>query len=232
MRLRQLALVARDLDASVGALCEGLGIEVAFRDPGVAVFGLRNAVMPLGDGFLEVVSPVRDDAPAARYLARHGGDGGYMVMLHTADLAADRARLAARGVRSVWSAELDDIASVHLHPKDTGGAILSLDQPEPAEAWRWAGPAWREHVRRDTSRALAGAVLASPGAEGLARRWSELLDLPLAAGPDGLEIPLAPGVLRFEAGPVERLVGLEVEAADRERAGQRSRLAGVEVRWV
>jgi hypothetical protein len=57
MRLRQIALVARDLDTVVQDLCAVLGVEVCFQDPAVAVFGLRNAVMPLGDTFLEVVSP-------------------------------------------------------------------------------------------------------------------------------------------------------------------------------
>ena len=44
MRLRQVVLVARDLDAVVGDVCAGLGIAVSFNDPGVAFFGLRNAV--------------------------------------------------------------------------------------------------------------------------------------------------------------------------------------------
>src|SRR3989441_3727031 len=103
--------------------------------------------MPVGQTFLEVVSPVRDGTTAGRLLDRRGGDGGYMVILQTADLRADRARLAALGVRIVWQAELDDIATVHLHPRDLGGAIVSLDQPVPPESWRWGGPEWRGEGR-------------------------------------------------------------------------------------
>src|SRR3989442_15299063 len=98
MRLRQIALVARDLEPVVADLCGVLGIEVAFRDPGVAAFGLHNAVMPIGNTFLEVVSPVRDGTTAGRLLERRGGDGGYMVILQTADLEADPRRLATPGV--------------------------------------------------------------------------------------------------------------------------------------
>src|SRR5205814_906057 len=83
---------------------------------------LHNAVMPVGQTFLEVVSPVREGTTAGRLLDRRGGDGGYMVILQTADLRADRTRLAALGVRIVWQVELDDIATVHLHPRDLGGA--------------------------------------------------------------------------------------------------------------
>src|SRR5688572_7180451 len=64
MQVRQVALVARDLEPVVDDLCAVLGLEVAFRDPGVAEFGLRNAVLPIGRRFLEVVSPVRADATA------------------------------------------------------------------------------------------------------------------------------------------------------------------------
>jgi hypothetical protein len=231
MRLRQVVLVARDLDAAVRDVEHALGIEVGFRDPDVATFGIRNAVLPIGDTFLEVISPVEPDAPAERYLQRHGG-GGYMLLVQTHDLAADRQRLDALGVRIVWSAELDDIAGAHLHPKDTGGPLLSLDQPHPPGAWRWAGPRWREHVHTDVATGIAGAVIASPDPGALAQRWGELLDLPLATHAHGFEIALEGGALHFVAGPVERLAGFDVTAARRARAGDRLRAAGVEIRFV
>jgi hypothetical protein len=52
MRLRQVVLVARRLEAALADLTAVLGIDVGYRDPGVAVFGLENAVMPVGDTFL------------------------------------------------------------------------------------------------------------------------------------------------------------------------------------
>ena len=55
LRLRQIALVAHDLDDVVEQYRSRLGLEVAFHDPSVATFGLRNAVMPLGNQFVEVV---------------------------------------------------------------------------------------------------------------------------------------------------------------------------------
>src|SRR2546421_1740808 len=89
MKLRQTVLVARDLDAVVADLTAVLGIEVAFNDPQVREFGLRNAVMPIGDSFLEVVSPIDPKATAQRYLERRRGDGGYMLILQCDDLDAD-----------------------------------------------------------------------------------------------------------------------------------------------
>lgn len=81
-RLRQIALVARDLEASLHALVHGLGMELAYRDPEVGVFSLVNGVMAAGGDFIEVVAPMLTNlsSTGARYLARKGGvASGYMV---------------------------------------------------------------------------------------------------------------------------------------------------------
>lgn len=220
MRLRQVALVARDLADAVDALTQALGIEVGFRDPGVAVFGLENAVMPVGDTFLEVVSPARAGTSAGRLLKRRGGDGGYMVIVQSDELAEDRRRLAALGVRVVWEATLDDIATVHLHPRDVGAAILSLDVAEPAASWRWAGPEWERHVRRDGAAEITAAELQAADPAALASRWAEVLARPATPREEGFEIALDRGAVRFVRdldGRGEGLGGIEVAAADPER---------------
>lgn len=218
MHVRQIALVARELEPVVERLCSVLGVEVCFHDPGVAEFGLRNALMPIGDQFLEVVCPVREDATAARYLARRGGDGGYMVILQTDALARDRARLDALGVRVVWSITLPDIATLHLHPKDLPGAITSLDEPRPPESWRWGGPSWRDHVRAGRVSAIRGVRIQSAEPQALARRWGEVLDRPVEAQGPGARVVLDHGH-RIDFVPLqdargEGLVALELRATD------------------
>ena len=230
MRLRQIALVARELEPTVDALCDVLGIEVAFHDPGVEVFGLRNAVMPIGDTFLEVVSPDRPATTAGRLLERRGGDGGYMVIVQSQQREADRARLEGLGVRIVWEAALDDAATLHLHPRDVGGAILSLDWMNPPESWRWAGPRWREAVRTESVRRIAGVELQADDSGSLARRWSEVLATPARA--DGGDFAIAlhdGGAIRFgkdRDGRGEGVSGLVLEAADPARVRERARARG------
>jgi hypothetical protein len=228
MRLRQGVLVAEDLDRAVAVLRDTLGAGAPFHDPGVAAFGLTNAVLPIGDTFLEVVSPVSQDAAAARYRTRHGGDGGYMVMVQSDDLAMDRARIENLGIRIVWSAKLDEIAGLHLHPKDTGGALLSLDQPRDPGAWLWAGPDWESRSGTHVASGLAAVELASPDPEQLARRWAEILDRPV----EGDTLRLDEGAIHFLAGDQERLVGLEFTATDRSRAGETHDLLGVRIGLV
>jgi hypothetical protein len=218
MRLRQIAFVARRLEPVVEDLCAVLDTGVAFRDPGVGVFGLENAVMAVGDTFLEVVSPKQDGTTAGRYLERRGGDGGYMVMVQSDDLGADRRRLDSLGVRVVWSIELDDIGGMHLHPRDVGGAILSLDQPRPPESWRWAGPEWTGRGMTVASPRIAAAELQSEDPVALGRRWSEVLARPGRPTDLGWEIALDAGTIRFAHPGDDRgegLSGIDVAGADR-----------------
>jgi hypothetical protein len=223
MHVRQVALVARDLEPVVEELCAVFGLEVGFRDPGVGEFGLVNAVMPVGTTFLEVVSPMRDGTTAGRFLERRGGDGGYMVILQTAALDADRRRLAALGVRIVWEVTLDDIATIHLHPRDIGGAIVSLDQPRPPKSWRWGGPEWQAKARTAVVRGIASVSLESPEPERLAARWAEVLGVPQHSG----EIALEPGLLRFVRGEREGIVAVGVVAVDAARALGAARARGL-----
>jgi hypothetical protein len=221
MHIRQVALVARELEPVVADLCAVLGLEIGFRDPGVGEFGLHNAVMPVGTQFLEVVSPMRAGTTAGRYLDKRGGDGGYMVILQTADLAADKRRLAGLGVRVVWEITLDDIATIHLHPRDVGGAIVSLDQPRPPASWRWGGPDWQAKARTDVVRAITGVTIAASEPDRLAARWAEVFGL----RGDDHTLPVDCGVIRFVEGAPEGIVAvtLAASAADRALAAARSR---------
>lgn len=199
MRLRQAVLAARDLEGTKRTL-EALGLRDPYRDPGVEEFGLDNAVYPVGDTFLEVVSPIRDDTTAGRYLDRVGTDpAGYMVIVQVDDLDDIRGRAERLRVRTVWSIDLDDIRASHLHPKDAG-AITSIDQPTGPASWRWGGPGWEE-------RAVPGRVRAvTLGAD--AELWSGLLNRRVVDGvlrlDDGSE-------LRFVDGQGVRSIEVEVD---------------------
>jgi hypothetical protein len=232
MRLRQVALAAHDLEPALARLRQVLGTGEAFRDPGVAEFGLVNGVLPVGDTFLEVVSPVQPNASAGRWLERRGGDAGYMAIFQTGDLAAARSRLAGLGVRVVWEVALEDAATVHLHPRDVGGAIVSLDAMQPPESWRWGGPGWRERSRCEIATGLVGAVLEAPDPEKLALRWGEVLGVrPDPDGASGFTLALERGTrVRCVPAPAGReaaLVAVEVAVRDRGRFAAEAAAAGV-----
>lgn len=198
LRLRQAVLAARDLDAVAGELRERLGLREPFADPGVGHFGLRNAVFCLGDTFLEVISPEQEDTAAGRLIERRGGDCGYMTMFQLEDLPAARERVRSLGIREVFEVELDDMREVHLHPADMRGAIVSLSEPAPPEAWRWGGPDW---AARSAPIKLFGATIAVAEREAVAARWETVLGSSLE--PAGIELVADPD----ERGLVEIVIG-------------------------
>jgi len=127
LRVRQLALVARDLDPVVDDLKSVFGVEVAFNDPGVASFGLKNAVIPVGHQFVEVVAPIEENTAGGRYLDRRNGDGGYMVILQCDDHPPYKQRVDELGIRKVAEAEEKNYSIMQLHPADTSGSFLEID---------------------------------------------------------------------------------------------------------
>ena len=175
-RLRQAVLAARDLDAVVATLREGLQLGEPFNDPAVAMFGLRNAVFAIGDTFLEVVSPTTGDASAARLLNRRGTDCGYMVMFQVSDFGAARERAGEQSIREVFAVDLDDMSEIHLHPADIGGAIVAISTPAPPESWRWGGPDW---AQRSVPGEIKSVTIEHPEPEAVEARWSAIVgDVP------------------------------------------------------
>jgi hypothetical protein len=196
MRIRQIVFVARDLSEGSAALAALLDLDPPFRDPGVAEFGLDNAVFVFGDQFIEIVSPVRDGTTAGRLLERRG-DSGYMLILQTDDFARARARFAQQGVRTVFAAEYPDIRAMHLHPRDIGGAIVSVDEPRPAAGWRWGGPHWRAQPGKRGEQRVVGVTVDAQDPFAMATRWGHVL---------GLAAPVAIGVgwrLALQGGQVD-----------------------------
>jgi hypothetical protein len=178
IRLRQIVMVARDLAAAEARVVDGLGVELCYRDPGVAAFGLRNALFPIGDKLLEIVSPIEDGTTAGRFLDKRGGDGGYMVMFETDDLDDARRRFDESEVRVIFEAEDEGVIGLHLHPSDVGGAIVSIDRTDTWGEWPWAGPEWRDHVRTEWVRDVLGVEVEATDPDAMAARWASVLGRP------------------------------------------------------
>ena len=197
LRIRQIVFAVRDLASAIEQFEKTLGLRVAYRDPAVATFGLENALLPIGDQFLEIVAPTRADTAAGRHLERHG-DSAYMLILQTDDLARDRARLERLGVRIVWQASHPDMSSVQLHPKDIGAAIVSLDQATPPSSWRWAGPGWNASASSTAAPRILEATIQARHPAIMAQRWCEVLGLeaPQETG-DNWRVPISEGALNF-----------------------------------
>jgi glyoxalase-like protein len=221
IRLRQVALVAHGLETVLRDLHDELGIEIAFRDPGVATFGLQNAVLPVGNQFIEVVSPTREGTAGGRQLERLGGDGGYMVICHTDDHPTVHRRVQDLGVRTVIDADDHGYRIMQLHPSDTGGSFLEIDfQPggeDPNGPWMPAGEDWQRARRTDVVDGITAVEVQCKDPDKTATRWGEIT----AADVAGRVLQLDNATVTFVDGLVDSLVGVTLSATDRSRTGER-----------
>ena len=230
IRLRQIALVARELRPVIDDLSAVLGIEPCYVDPGVGVFGLENTLLPVGNQFLEVVAPIQAGTAGGRYLDRRGGDGGYMVITQTDDHAARRARVAELGVRVAWGFDAKDKAAdgteeieyrcMQLHPRDTGATFFEIDEQGGDRAleidgpWHPAGPDWQRVKRVDVSQGIVAADLQVNDPQAVATRWGDIAGIDVVDDANGVPaLALDNAILRFiqiSDGRGEGLGGIDV----------------------
>lgn len=240
VRLRQIALIGDDYDGIHHQLSTIFGLTDAYRDPGdrafddggVSGFGLRNFVMPIGNEFLELVSPKPDiaDSAGARFVKRRGGAGGYMILMQVpkADFATTKRRVEGLGIRLAAGEDIGDERSdaIHLHPKDLPGVIAEFRWCENEAAadgdWWPVEESWREAKRTDIIDGIVAAEIQSPEPEALAARWASVLDRPVMAEESGCpKLAIDNASIRFVLptdGRPEGLGGIDLRAVDPERA--------------
>ena len=220
LRLRQICLVAADLEREATNIKSALGLEECHRDVNVAKYGLENVLFPVGTSFIEIVSPTRPATAAGRFLERHGGRYGYMVIMDCDDPAPRQAHAQSLGVRIASVVRHDGYFGVQLHPKDTGAAMLEFNSTvggrEPMGPYAPAGPDWQAAIREQVVRRLVAVEIECPDAGRFASRWSELLERPVQDLGEGKHrISLDAGAINFLPGtaPEAVLAGIELEAA-------------------
>jgi len=233
MRLRQVALVAKDLEPVRKAFEDVFGLKVAYRDPGVGVYGLVNVVMPFGGDFIEIVQPVAADASAGRYLARRGGDAGYMLIFQAPDAVRHRKRLAELGIRNIAELNTRGYTFTHFHPADVSGVLTSIDTEgdgtswnDPDGSWTPAGPDWKKARAGSEIIGIKGARVQVSDPASAARRWAELFEARVSS--NGTAIELDGSAISFVPGGEPRasgIVGLDVAVKDPKAHLQRARQA-------
>lgn len=206
IQLRQIAFVADRLEPVLQDFEAVFGLARCFIDPGVAVFGLENTLMPVGRNFFEVVAPVKPDTAAGRYLERRQGDGGYMVITQTPtleDLEAVRARAAAAGVRVAWESARRGWTLIQLHPGDLKTTFLDVEWDEAGDlAGPWppaGGTGWEDKVRQDLVVDFTGVELQAEDPAAAARLWSAVTGSPVETSGAAPEVRLNNAVLTFVA---------------------------------
>ena len=148
LRLRQIAVLVRDLDSAIARWGEMFDIQATKRFQ-VSFTGLEIAVLPLAgrDTFIELAQPTGADAPSQRFLDRYG-EGLYLTIYEIADSLATDAHLVEEGARFTSSRQTANYTnlgfnSIWLHPAGFMGAFTQLSQVFSGDnPWPPAGDDW------------------------------------------------------------------------------------------
>ncbi len=126
-----LGIAVRSLDQAK-IFYEKLGIHVLPEET-VAQEKVRLAMVPLGESRIELLEPMSEDSPIAKFLAKRG-EGIHHVSLRVDNLAATVAALKKAGVRLI-NDQIQVGAGGHLyvfvHPSSAGGVLLELCEEAP-----------------------------------------------------------------------------------------------------
>jgi catechol 2,3-dioxygenase-like lactoylglutathione lyase family enzyme len=219
VRLRQICLVAPDLEPVVADIAAVMGLNVCYRDGNVAKYGLENALLPVDTTLLEVVAPFQAGTAAGRFLDKTNGRGGYMAIF-SCDDPDERARHAQTlGVRIANVIDHAPYHGVQLHPRDCRAAFIEFNQTQGSDdmlgPYPPAGPDWQKSIRTDITKALKAVEMQSADPLGLARHWGRIIGIAASPTPDGgAEIVLVNCTFRFVKGGSDAMTGLTFQVAD------------------
>ncbi|MGC8509322.1 MAG: methylmalonyl-CoA epimerase [Acidimicrobiales bacterium] len=124
-----VAIAVRDLDAAVAWYADVFGAAVVHREE-VASDGVAEALVRVADSYVQLLTPLHDQSPVARFLERRG-EGLHHVGYRVADCAA-----ALEAVRAAGGRLIDEVPRpgsrgttvAFVHPSTSFGTLIELVQ--------------------------------------------------------------------------------------------------------
>jgi len=120
-RIHHVGIAVRDLDRALKLYSETLELPVG-QTVVFERWGARDVMLPLGDGFMELIGSINPHGPVGRFLERRG-EGVYEVSLEVADIQEAERKLRARGL-TVMPGVQSNVR--FLHPRETHGVLIEL----------------------------------------------------------------------------------------------------------
>jgi hypothetical protein len=236
MRLRQICLVAPQLEPVISDIADIMGLSVCYRDGNVAKYGLENALLPVDTILLEVVAPFQPGpgTAAGRFLDKNGGRGGYMAIFCCDDPDAYGARANAMGVRTANVITHAPYHGVQLHPRDCRAAFIEFNHTDGSDdilgPYPPAGPDWQKSIAKDVTRALIGVEMQSPEPQVLAEHWGKIVGVAVSRNASSEpELKLPNASFRFVKGPSDLMTGLTFRVADIAKVRDAAKAKGCKV---
>ena len=133
-RLNHVAIAVPDLAAAAAKYRDLLGADVG-APQSLPEHGVTVVFVELDNTKLELMTPLGDNSPIAKFLVDHPGGGMHHICFEVADLAHAARTLVAGGARILGDGQAKTGAHglpvLFLHPKDFDGTLIELEEVKP-----------------------------------------------------------------------------------------------------
>lgn len=127
-RIDHVGYAVEDLDEAIAYHERMYGARVAHREE-MPAEGVREALIAVGESYLQLLEPTHDASPVARWMERNGGPGVHHVGYGVDDVGATLADLKRKGARVVDEHPRPGSRGctiAFLHPKGAMGVLVEL----------------------------------------------------------------------------------------------------------
>ncbi len=122
-----VAIAVRDIDAAITWYAQTLGAQVVHRED-VASDGICEALIKVGDSYIQLLTPTREDSTVAAFLERRG-EG-----LHHVGYRVDNCAQALEAVKASGARVIDEVPRpgsrattiAFVHPTTSFGTLIEL----------------------------------------------------------------------------------------------------------
>ena len=129
--LNHLAIAVPDLEAASANYRDILGAAVS-EPLNLPLHGVTTIFVELGNTKLELLHPLGEGSPIAKFLERNPVGGIHHICYEVEDIYAARDKLESDGMRVLGDGEptigAHNKPVLFLHPKDFNGTLIELEQ--------------------------------------------------------------------------------------------------------
>ncbi len=130
-RLNHVAIVVPDIEAASVLYRDTLGANVSLPEP-LPDHGVTTVFVDLANTRIELLHPLGENSPIARFLERHPSGGVHHLCYEVVDILVSRDQLTAQGARvlgdGVPRLGAHGKPVLFLHPVDFCGTLVELEQ--------------------------------------------------------------------------------------------------------
>ncbi len=131
-KIDHIGIAVKDIQSVLGFYAEALGLENLGYEV-VEDQGVRVAFLPVGESRFELLEPLNEDSPVAKFIAKRG-EGIHHICLDVDNVGETLGEMKERGLQVIDQqprpgAHHKEIAFVH--PKASSGVLIELSQDAP-----------------------------------------------------------------------------------------------------